>query len=127
MGFYVPGPWEEDLKDIEENYLKNGEFLVGEVEEAIVAMGAFRKVTAEVAEIKRMRVHPDFQRRGFAQMILDRLESDAKKAGFKIMSLDTTAKQTAGIELYKKNGYQEIKRDTQTYPFVMIYYQKKLL
>jgi N-acetylglutamate synthase-like GNAT family acetyltransferase len=59
-------------------YLKNqGEFLVGVCEGRIVAMGALRRTTNERAEIKRMRVHPDFQRCGFGQMILEALETDA--------------------------------------------------
>jgi len=35
----------------------------------IVAMGAFRRTDSHRAEIKRMKVHPDFQQRGFRQII----------------------------------------------------------
>ncbi len=53
-------------------------------------MGALRRTTNEWAEIKRMRVHPDFQRRGFGQMILEALEARAVALGYAALHLDTT-------------------------------------
>lgn len=68
------GPW-DDLKRIETEYLApGGEFLVGEHDGRVVAMGGFRRLTSLEAELKRIRVHPDFQRRGFGQAILVELE-----------------------------------------------------
>jgi ribosomal protein S18 acetylase RimI-like enzyme len=102
------GPWDRDFDDIRGMYLENsGEFLVGEYEGRIVAMGALRRTTAERAEIKRMRVHPDFQRHGFGQAILQALESRAAELGYTILHLDTPAKQLAAQGLYEKNGYRQ--------------------
>lgn len=61
------GPWDEDLDYIPEIYLNRGEFLVGEIDGKIVAMGALNKISDEIGEIKRMRVHPDLQRQGIGQ------------------------------------------------------------
>jgi GNAT superfamily N-acetyltransferase len=66
-----------------------GEFLVGVCEGRIVAMGAFRRTTNERAEIKRMRVHADFQGRGFGQMILEALETQAAVLGYSVLHLDS--------------------------------------
>ena len=61
------GPWDDDVYAIEEAYLnKQGEFLIGEWDGSFVAMGALRRTSPERAEIKRMRVHPDYQGRGWA-------------------------------------------------------------
>src|SRR5437588_11804918 len=69
------GPWDEDLHNIRYVYLRrSGTFLVGEIDSRIVAMGAFRRTAPTSAEIKRMRVHPAYQRRGFGQAILEALE-----------------------------------------------------
>jgi len=66
------GPWDDDVYAIEAVYLNNqGEFLLGEWDGMFVAMGGFRRTAPERAEIKRMRVHPDYQGRGFGQIILD--------------------------------------------------------
>ena len=76
---YIGGDWDNDLGNIEEVYLKNGDFIVGELNNKIVAMGAFKKISDNKAEIKRIRMHPDYQRKGFGQTILDELE---KRGGY---------------------------------------------
>ena len=109
VGAYLgDGPWDNDLHNIEDVYLHNrGEFLIGVYEGRIVAMGAFRKTTTELAEIKRMRVHSDFQGRGFGQMILDELETRALALGYTKLHLDTSVVQIAAQKLYLKNGFKE--------------------
>ena len=103
----------------------NGEFLVGILNNKLVAMGALKKISKDIAEIKRMRVHPNFQRRDFGQLILNRLEEKARKLGYKTLQLDTTIKQTAGQNFYQKNGYLKVKRGLLG-GFETIYYKKDL-
>lgn len=116
-GAYIgSGIWDDDLKDIGAVYLNSGgDFLVGIVGGKIVAMGALKKLSDEVGEIKRMRTDPDFQRRGFAQAILERLESRARDFGFKSLELDSWFDQIASHRLYTKNGYEEFKREIGKY------------
>ena len=73
-------------------------------------MGGVRKTTDELAEIKRMRVHPDFQGHGFGQRILDELEARALALGYKALHLDTSVVQLAAQHLYRKNGFRETGR-----------------
>lgn len=126
-GIYVThGPWDEDLYQIEAIYIgDHGEFLVGTLDGHIVAMGALRKTSADRAEVKRMRVHPDFQRRGFGQAILDALEAKAQDLGYRTLHLDTSTKQIAAQQFYAKNGYVEIGREKQG-RFTLISYEKRL-
>ncbi len=113
VGAYLGnGPWDNDLYNIEDAYLHNrGEFLIGIYEGRIVAMGAFRKTSEELAEIKRMRVHSDFQGRGFGQIILDELETRALALGYTKLHLDTSVVQIAAQKLYMKNGFKETGRE----------------
>ena len=100
------GPWDADLDRIEKEYLEDGgEFLVGNLNGKIVAMGALKKTDSDRVEIKRMRVHPDFHRLGFGQLILNALENRAMELGYKQLHLDTTVQQVAAQGLYEKNGY----------------------
>ena len=123
---YQSGAWEDDLKDIQKNYIdNNGEFLVVELDAKIIAMGAFRKINSERAEIKRMRVDPQFWRRGIGQFILSKLELLAKEKGYRMLQLDTTIIQEAAQKLYTKNMYKEFKRD-KVGPFNCIFYEKKI-
>ncbi|HUS90687.1 MAG TPA: GNAT family N-acetyltransferase [Phycisphaerae bacterium] len=107
------GPWDDDLHRIRAEYLEAcGEFLVGELDGRIVAMGALRRTDAERAEITRMRVHPDFQRRGLGQEVLRRLLERARQLGFRRLHLDTTVGQLAAQGLYRANGFVEAGRKT---------------
>jgi len=70
------GPWDDDLDQIETIYLdQGGEFLVGVLDGKIVAMGALMRISQERAELKRMRVRPGLQGRGYGQALLDALNS----------------------------------------------------
>jgi ribosomal protein S18 acetylase RimI-like enzyme len=130
------GPWDDDIYTIEEVYLKNhGEFLIGECNGLFVAMGALKRTSPERAEIKRMRVHPEYQGRGYGQLILDELEASAHALGYQILHLDTSIFQIPAQRLYEKNGFREVGRRTyqqkvsgEIYqPLEVILYEKQLV
>lgn len=105
------GPWDDDLRNILAVYQQaGGAFFVGVVGGRIAAMGAVKRVDADRAEIKRMRVHPDFQRRGLGRAMLQALENEAARLGYRIFQLDTTVLQTAARALYETDGYRVIRR-----------------
>ena len=112
-GIYIEGEnwYEEDLGAVESFYLKNGgEFLVGAIEDEIVMMGALGKTGPDRAEIKRMRVAPEFQGRGFGKEMLALLEKRAAELGYATLHLDTAVQQKVARNLYEVNGYQEVRR-----------------
>ncbi len=118
--------WADDLRRIDDEYLDGGgEFLVGMIERMVVAMGALRRASMTCAEIKRMRVHPDHQRRGLVQRILGELESRASEIGLSTLHLETTVQQHAARELYIKNGYTEDGRATAE-GFEVVRYEKTI-
>lgn len=104
-----PGEWDDDLNNIEQVYLdNNGEFLVIEIDDRIIGMGGLLRVNDTTAEIKRMRIEPEYQRWGWGQMILTELEKRARDFGYVKLILDTSIKLTAAQQLYEKNGYNRI-------------------
>lgn len=110
-----PGPWDDDFQNIEGIYIENvGDFLVGEYEGQVVAMGAIKRTSNKLAEIKRMRVHPCFQGRHFGTAILEALEKRAKELGYKALHLDTTVKQDVAQMLYRNHGFKETNRESDT-------------
>ena len=120
------GPWDDDLKQVETVYLSNGgTFLIGRCKGRVVAMGALKRTSPTRAEIKRMRVHPDHQRRGYGQAILDALLSRAKQLDCQVVHLDTTTLQTAAQRLYEKNGFHETGRKRIDH-LTVIFYEKTL-
>jgi GNAT superfamily N-acetyltransferase len=121
------GPWDDDVYAIEEVYLNNqGEFLIGAWDGIFVAMGALHRTTPERAEIKRMRVHPDYQGRGLGQIILNELETRARALGYRILHLDTSVVQIPAQKLYEKNGFREVGRDVYN-NLEVILYEKQLV
>ena len=85
------GVWDDDMHHIEEVYLDDGgEYIVGEIDGEIIAMGALKQVSDDTAEVKRMRVLPEHQRKGYGRIILEKLEERARELGYKILKLDTT-------------------------------------
>jgi GNAT superfamily N-acetyltransferase len=106
------GPWDDDVYAIADAYLNDGgEFLIGEWDGVLVAMGGFRRTGAARAEIKRMRVEPAYQGRGLGQILLAELESRARALGYHTLHLDTSVAQVPAQRLYERNGYREIGRD----------------
>jgi ribosomal protein S18 acetylase RimI-like enzyme len=121
------GPWDEDLHDIDRVYISNGgEFLVGFSQGQMVAMGALMRSSNERAEIKRMRVHPHYQRKGYGRAILQALENRAMELGFTVLHLDTTVQQTAAQSLYEHTGYSKLRQE-QIGPFEVILFEKRVL
>lgn len=120
------GPWDDDVYAIEEVYLKKqGAFLIGECDGQFVAMGALKRTNPARAEIKRMRVHPDYQGRGYGQLILDKLEACARALGYQTLHLDTSILQIPAQRLYEKNGFREVGRAVYQ-DLEVILYEKQL-
>ena len=143
---------DEDLEDIEANYVEaGGDFFVAETvddgdastdsttDRRIVGMGALEPVGAgtfqadrivhdgdgPAAEITRMRVAPDHQRRGIGTRLVERLEERARELGYEVLVLDTTARQTGAQRLYESFGYEQ--RDSVEWrEYEVLLYKKTL-
>jgi len=58
------------------------------------------------AEIKRMYVREAARRRGVAQALLARLETEARAAGLNVLRLETGDRQLAAIHFYRRCGFR---------------------
>ena len=112
LTFVEDAPADDDITAITERYLDaGGEFLVGRVDEEVVAIGGFQPRDDETVEIRRMRVHPDHQRHGYGTELLEALEERARERGVDRCTLDTSEHLTPGPSLYEKHGYRETHRE----------------
>ena len=138
----VPG--DEDLRAIPEEYLDaGGEFLVGTVDGEVVAIGGYQPTDegatgeeagdnetttdGDAAEIRRMRVHPDHQRRGYGEAMLTRLESLADEREFDHIVLETNAHLRAARALYETHSYEQY--EAESHPVTgedIVRYRKEL-
>jgi len=83
-------------------------FLVGSLAGRPVACGAYRPMSPDVAEIKRMYVEPDYRGRGLGRRILQELETRARRDGYSWARLETGTLQPEAIRLYERAGYYRI-------------------
>ena len=88
----------------------HGVFVLGYVGGVPVATGAFRPYEG-AAEIKRMFVRPEHRGRGLSRKILQFLELEAARRGYRRGVLETGVKQAAAVRLYESTGW------TLTAPF----------
>ncbi len=63
-------------------------------------------------EVMSLATHPDFQRRGFARMLLETLKNQAVGVCERI-SLQVNTENIAAIRLYEKAGFREIPQDRE--------------
>lgn len=129
---YRSGPWESDFDDIEGVYFKGGDFLVGTINDEIVAMGGLRKVSNTVGYIRRMRVHKDYRRNGFARQIIQGLEQSARRNNLQELQLKTSKDQKMAQAFYEKNGFMHMNKKKSYYQegggktFEEVWYRKVL-
>jgi len=99
---------ESDLRDIEQIYIKDGgEFLVGLLDGAVIAMGGFQRLSDTSAELRRMRIRKDLQGQGYGSRLLLELEQKASQSGIRTLSFETARARPLTLEFYRKHGYQE--------------------
>ncbi|SFC60965.1 Acetyltransferase (GNAT) family protein [Nocardioides terrae] len=114
--FYVEryGSRDDDPTDEADFEAPLGAFFVGYVDGAPAVSGAWRVVddrrlgATRLAEVKRMYVVPELQRRGLARRMLAHLETTAAAAGMEALLLSTAVKQPEAIALYESSGYEPV-------------------
>ncbi|OVE83233.1 GNAT family N-acetyltransferase [Natronolimnobius baerhuensis] len=143
IGAYIEDVPDDDLENVTETFLeRDGEFLVGEVDGRIVAMGGFQLLKGDhyitnflpelpetTVVLTRMRVDPAHQRQGYGQRIYEALEKRARNRGYTTIVLDTMASQAAARGLYETNGFEKVGRERLEVfddDFEMYVYRKSL-
>ncbi len=82
-----------------------GLLLVGLLDGQPVAMGGWRRLAADTAEIKRMYVERAHRGRGLSRLLLAEVERTAQVAGVRRLVLNTGPVQVAAVQLYTSSGY----------------------
>ena len=101
---------ENELRGFNKMYLPpEGCYLIAITENGETAGGVgLRKFSADICEMKRLYVYPDYLRKGLGEALCKELIKNAKKLGYKKMRLDTIGKLKAANRLYDKLGFYEI-------------------
>lgn len=78
------------------------------IDETPAACGAFKELSEDTVEIKRMFTNPEFRKRGLGSSIVKELENWAKELGYQKAVLETSKDLTNAISVYEKSGFQII-------------------
>ena len=118
---------DKDLNDIPHTYLRGGEFLVGFVGDALVAMGGLQPLTDRRAEIKRVRVHPSVQGQGVEANLFGLLENKAMILGYGEVMINTSSSNTGLQQHLLAHGYAvEETEHNKTSPLTMVKLVKQI-
>lgn len=80
---------------------------VARVDGRVAAIGALKRIDATRGEVKSMRTHPDFLRRGLAAAMLETIIAEARAAGLAVLSLETGSGPAfePALALYRRRGF----------------------
>ena len=85
-----------------------GILLIAEVEGKVAGMGALKKLSDGIGEIKRMYNRPQYRERGPGKQMLYRLLEAGREYGYASFMLDTPMWAYAAQHIYKSAGFEEI-------------------
>ena len=73
----------------------------------IAGMGAIRKLSDEIGEIKRMYIRPLYRGRGYGKQMLNKLLEVGREFGCSSFLLETSKFMTVAQHIYKSAGFVE--------------------
>jgi len=108
-----PEGTDKDLLDLNESYFKNNgwfEIIENRQKRIIGSFGLF-KINAEICELRKMYLYPEFQGLGLGKKMLNKAVSKAEELGYKEIILETNKSLIQAIGLYRKFGFKEFQPD----------------
>jgi len=104
-----PESTDADLKDVERSYFERGGAFYVLEEKAGSIIGAYGLYSIDKAtcELRKMYVRRSFRGRGLGKLLLDDALAEARRMGFRKMTLETASVLKEAISLYKSYGFAE--------------------
>jgi ribosomal protein S18 acetylase RimI-like enzyme len=84
----------------------HGRMLLATYSEKSAGCAAFHRMTADICEMKRMYVRPEFRQMRIGRQLADALLEVAREAGYGVMRLETTQFMDKAISLYTSLGFR---------------------
>ena len=102
--------FDKELADLPGDYAPpEGRLLLAEFEGQLTACVALHKLDADICEMKRLYVRPQFRGKKLGRALADRIIAEARQIGYKRMRLDTVGPvMKDAVAMYRKLGFKEI-------------------
>ena len=98
-------PWSENSIASELNSRLSDWLVVTEGEQVVAYVGA--QTVIDSSDMMNIAVHPDFRRRGIAEMLVAALEEQLRQRGSKMLLLEVRDSNVPAIALYEKLGFHQ--------------------
>ena len=85
-----------------------GRLLLARDDGEIAGCIALRPIDGQICEMKRLYVRPAFRGSGLGRLLVDRIISEARQAGYRQMRLDSLPSMVPAITLYRQLGFRDI-------------------
>lgn len=86
-----------------------GRLLLAEYAGQLAACVALHKLDADICEMKRLYLRPQFRGKGLGRILADRILAEARQIGYRSMRLDTVEPvMKDAVAMYRKLGFREI-------------------
>ncbi len=108
-----PACTDADLKDIEQSYFEKGGtfYVLEERDGSIVGAYGLYPVESRTCELRKMYLHRSYRGKGLGKFLMESALSEARRLGFKRMTLETASVLKEAIALYKSYGFVEYQAD----------------
>lgn len=119
--------FDKELEELKKMYASpKGMILLCGMQGRYVACVAVRPNVTDIAELKRMYVRPAFQHQGIGQQLLDKAIDFCRKTGYEKVRLDTLNTMHPAMNLYLKNGFQQIEAYYHNPSPEAVYFEKEI-
>lgn len=105
-------PWSLDLLKKE---IGVDDFIVLQIGDKVVGYGSYY-VTANEANLNNIAIDKPYRRKGYANLIMQKLIDKAKAANLNAMTLEVSHLNAVAISLYEKFGFKTEGRRKNYYP-----------
>ncbi len=86
-----------------------GRLLLAQYEGQLAACVALHKLDADICEMKRLYLRPQFRGKGLGRILADRIIAEARQIGYRRMRLDTVEPvMKDAVAMYRRIGFREI-------------------
>ena len=97
-------PWSEDTL---RQALNNPGYVFFGVADDDICAYASASIAADECYIANIAVLPEYRRKGYARLLVDKLIEHAKKLQMAFISLEVRASNNAAISLYESSGFEQ--------------------
>lgn len=103
--------FQDELNTLREKYsLPKGRLYIAKYNGKVAGCVGLRPLSENNCEVKRLYVRDRYRSLGLGRLLMEEIIKDAKKLNYDMIVLDTFSSLKNAVSLYRKLGFEEIKK-----------------